>query len=82
MRAGEKIYFIGDAAGLIGTPSGAGIPYALVSARRLAESFLGGISYKEAMQHIKEKIIHESVNARTFQFLNNFRIIKQGRQVE
>ena len=82
LRAGEKIYFIGDAAGLIGTPSGAGIPYALVSARRLAESFLGGISYKEAMQHIKEKIIHESVNARTFQFLNNFRIIKQGRQVE
>ena len=47
LRTGERIYFIGDAAGLIGTPSGEGIPYALLSARKLAESFLGGTAYEE-----------------------------------
>lgn len=82
LRTGEKIYFIGDAAGLIRTPSGEGIPLALLSARKLAESFLGGTSYEESMQPAKEKVTNEAVNARTFQFLNNLRILKTGKQVK
>lgn len=79
LRTGENIYFIGDAAGLIRTPSGEGIPFALLSARKLAESFLGGTSYEEAMQPAKEKVTNEATNARKFQFLNNLRVLKQGK---
>lgn len=82
LKAGERIYFIGDAAGLIGTPSRQGIPYALLSARKLAESFLGGTAYEESMQHFKETVTSEAADARKFQFLNNLRILKQGKQVE
>lgn len=82
LRAGEQIYFIGDAAGLIVTPSGAGISYVLLSAQKLAESFLGGTSYEESMQPAKEKVTNKAAKARTFQFLTNLRILKLGKQVE
>lgn len=82
LRAGEQIYFIGDAAGLIVTPSGAGISYVLLSAQKLAESFLGGTSYEESMQPIKENVTYRAANARTFQFLISLRILKLGKQVE
>lgn len=82
LRTGEQIYFIGDAAGLIRTPSGEGIPYALMSARKLAESFLGGISYEESMQPFEKRVTNEAANAYSFQFLNNLRVLKRGKQVE
>ena len=82
LRTGEQIYFIGDAAGLIRTPSGEGIPLALLSARKLAESFLDGTSYEESMQYVKEKVTNESANACKFQFLNNLRVFKTGKQVK
>ena len=79
LRTGEQVYFIGDAAGLIRTPSGEGIPLALLSARKLAESFLGNTSYEKSMQPVKEKVATESSNARRFQFLNNLRVFKLGK---
>lgn len=81
LRAGEQIYFIGDAAGLIRTPSGEGLHFALLSAGKLAESFIDGTPYEQSMQNVQKGIAHEVANARKFQFLNNLRVLKQGRQV-
>ena len=69
LRTGEQIYFIGDAAGLIRTPSGEGIHFALLSARKLVESFIDGTSYEESMQNVQKRIAYEVANARKFQFL-------------
>ena len=44
LRAGTDAYLVGDAAGLASpVDGGGGIHYALLSAVRLAESFLGGV---------------------------------------
>ena len=46
LKAGENIYLLGDAAGLIDNFTGGGIHYALLSAKALADSLNGAESYE------------------------------------
>ena len=74
--------FIGDAAGLIPNISGAGIDYALLSARFLAQSFLGGDPYEEAMRTCAEYVAQLARNAKKTQFLKRFLIMKRGNDIQ
>lgn len=56
----EDVLFVGDAAGIIDPITGEGIYYALLSSKKLAESFLSGndplIAYKETMSPVLHDI--------------------------
>ena len=78
LRSGKRSYFVGDAAGLISNITGAGIQYALLSSRLLAEAFLGGTPYEEAMRLITETVLKMAKNAKTIQFLECFTILAKG----
>ena len=82
LRTGTRTYFIGDAAGLIHNITGAGIDYALLSARCLAQSFLGGDPYAEAMRTCAEDVAQLARDAKKTQFLTRFLIMKRGNDTE
>ena len=50
LQPGKRTFLVGDAAGLIDMFTGGGIHYALLSAQALADSFIGGPFYAEAMK--------------------------------
>lgn len=78
LRTGTRTCFIGDAAGLIHNITGAGISYALTSARRLAQAFLKGDSYEEMMFPLAETVTQLARDAKKSQFLTRFTIMKRG----
>ena len=78
LRTGTRTCFVGDAAGLIHNITGAGIFYALTSARRLAQAFLEGDSYEEMMRPLAEDVIQLAKDAKKAQFLTRFTIMKRG----
>ena len=75
---GTRTCFIGDAAGLIHNITGAGISYALTSARRLARTLLEGGSYEEMMRSRAEKVTQLARDAKKTKFLTTFAIMKRG----
>ena len=78
LRTGTRTCFVGDAAGLIHNITGAGISYALTSARRLAQAFLEGDSYEEMMRPLAEDVVQLAKDAKKAQFLTRFTIMKRG----
>ena len=78
LRAKGNGYFVGDAAGLVHGADGGGIIYALRSARFLAEYFLGGRDYEEAMQMDVETVRRLTLQKAKIQFFNNMLIAKKG----
>lgn len=78
LRPGTRTCFVGDAAGLIHNITGAGISYALTSARRLAQAFLEGDSYEEMMRPLAEDVVQLAKDAKKAQFLTRFTIMKRG----
>ncbi len=78
LRTGRRTFFIGDAAGLIHGFLGAGIQYALYSARMLAQSLLEDTSYEETMKPCKEEV--EDVGSMVYmqQIITKFRIKSEG----
>lgn len=80
--AGAHSYFVGEAAGLIRKTDGAGIHYALLSAQRLAEFFLGGDDYEEAMKPVVEEVGRLARDAHKTQFLSNMAILRKGHPEE
>ena len=81
LRTGTRTCFIGDAAGLIHNITGAGISYALTSARRLAQAFLEGDSYEEMMLPLAENVVQLAKTAKKIQFLTKFLIMKNGKKI-
>lgn len=81
LRASRRTYFVGDAAGLMRKTDGGGIYYALLSAKCLAEYFLGGEDYETVMEPIVDRIGYLARNARGIQFLSNMAIMRNGRPV-
>ena len=80
-RIGTRTYFIGDAAGLIHNIPGAGISYALLSARLLARAFLEGDSYEEMMRPHAEAVTQVARDAKKTKFLITFGIMKRGNKI-
>ena len=66
LRAGEDVWLVGDAAGLIDAFGGGGIWHALVSSRVLAAALTGGTPYELAMEpRIAElALINASLNTK------------------
>ena len=81
LRTGTRTCFIGDAAGLIHNITGAGISYALTSARRLAQAFPEGDSYEEMMFPLAEAVTQLARDAKKSQFLTTFEIMKRGNTI-
>ncbi len=81
LRTGERTFFVGDSAGLIHNITGAGISYALSSARFLACAFLEGDSYEEEMRPIAENVVQLAKTAKKIQFLTKFLIMKNGNKI-
>ena len=81
LRTGARTCFIGDAAGLIHNITGAGIAYALLSARLLARAFLEGGSYEEMMRSYVEGVTQLARDAKKTKFLTTFGIMKRGNKV-
>ena len=81
LRAGTRTCFVGDAAGLIHNITGAGICYALTSARRSAQTFLEGDSYEEMMFPLAEAVTQLARDAKKSQFLTRFTIMKRGNTI-
>ena len=81
LRTGTRTYFIGDAAGLIHNITGAGISYALTSARRLAQAFLEGDSYEKMMVPLAEAVTRLAMDAKKTKFLTTFAIMKRGNKI-
>ena len=81
LRTGTRTCFIGDAAGLIHNITGAGISYALTSARRLARTLLEGGSYEEMMRSLAEKVTQLARDAKKTKFLTTFAIMKRGNRI-
>jgi flavin-dependent dehydrogenase len=77
LRAGENVYFVGDAAGLIGQ-LGAGIWSALLSGEKLAEALCGGTLYEESMREETDMLTQVASNGIKAQFLKNFTIMRKG----
>ena len=80
LSCNEKVFFIGDAAGLNDIGMGSGIHYAFISANLLFESLIGAENIRSAY----EKRIFDSLHlkttkqARKSQFLSIFTILKKG----
>ena len=70
LSLGKRTFFIGDAAGLIQPLSGAGIHYALLSAKLLAESFLQGDPYEEKMKSAAKRVTELAETAKVRHFLS------------
>lgn len=68
LQIGKRIFFVGDAAGLIQPNTGAGIHYALLSAKLLAESYIQGAPYEEKMEPVTKDVtrIVETAKIRHF----------------
>lgn len=81
LRTGTRTCFIGDAAGLIHSITGAGISYALTSARLLAQAFLKGGSYEEMMRPFAEVVTQLARDAKKTKFLTTFEIMKRGNTI-
>ena len=81
LRTGTRTYFIGDAAGLIHNITGAGISYALLSARLLARAFLEGGSYEGMMRSYAEDVAQLARDAKKTKFLTTFGIMKRGNKI-
>ena len=78
LHVGENAYFAGDAAGLIHPMSGAGIHYALFSAKCLAKALTGGTGYEDAMSPWTEEITGMAGKATEIQFIRNYSIYAKG----
>ncbi len=70
LRTGKRTFFIGDAAGLIQPNTGAGIHYALLSAKLLAESFLQGDPYEEKMGPVAKNMTRFAETAKIRHFIS------------
>ncbi len=81
LRTGARTCFIGDAAGLIHNVTGAGIAYALLSARLLARAFLEGGSYEGMMRSYAEDVAQLARDAKKTKFLTTFGIMKRGNKI-
>ena len=81
LRTGARTCFIGDAAGLIHNITGAGIFYALLSARLLARAFLEGGSYEGMMRSYAEDVAQLARDAKKTKFLTTFGIMKRGNKI-
>ena len=81
LRTGARTCFIGDAAGLIHNITGAGIAYALLSARLLARAFLEGGSYEGMMRSYAEDVAQLARDAKKTKFLTTFGIMKRGNKI-
>ncbi len=82
LRTGRRTFFIGDAAGLIHGFLGAGIQYALYSARVLAQSILEDTFYEETMKPCKEAV--EDIGSMVYmqQIFTKFRIKSEGTPID
>ena len=78
LRVDEGVWFVGDAAGLARPFDGGGIHYAFASARLLAEAFLGGAPYEEAMRPMLAEIGEMADNLERDYFFNALRIARKG----
>lgn len=78
LNAGKKAYFVGDAAGLIHPTLGAGIHYALISARCLARSLTQGDDYEDMMRPFTNTISHLAESAMKHQFRKNLSVYLKG----
>ena len=78
LRVGENAFLAGDAAGLVRPCDGGGISYALLSARNLASSLLGGTPYEEAMRPLVEDIARTAVKRKSWFFCTALQIASQG----
>lgn len=81
LRTGTRTYFVGDAAGLIHNITGAGIVFALWSAKLLADAFLEGASYEEEIRPFVENVVRLAKGAKKEQFLTTFLIMKRGKEI-
>jgi flavin-dependent dehydrogenase len=79
LEYGRRAFFVGDAAGLIGANSGAGIDQAIMSAQLLVKSLLNGISYKEAMEPQTDYIVKLAQDSKKKQFVYRFFIMRKGK---
>lgn len=77
-EAGEDIWLVGDAAGLASPYDSGGIHYALASARLLAESLLGHMSYEEAMRPISSVLAQLAARKWKLFFCANLLTARKG----
>lgn len=78
LRAGEGAWLVGDAAGLAWPTDGGGIVYALLSARLLASSLLGGVPYEEAMCFHIEELANAAATRNQEYFVKALHIAQSG----
>lgn len=78
LEAAEDVWLVGDAAGLASPIDGGGIHFALMSARMLATSLLGGEPYEKAMRAVA-KLLSADAERRAMRYLLlNTATVKRG----